>query len=155
MAKIVSIAYSPLDAEPHPADAYQRVPMAQAVLVVGQGIQGDRKGRSPKRQLNIMRAEVLEAMQAEGYKTAPGQMGEQLVIGGLAPDALKPGARLLVGASAQVEVLSLRTGCERFEHIQGHSPEEAAGRLGMMARVVAGGPITVGDPVRLTEIRPA
>jgi len=43
----------------------------------------------------------------------------------------------------------VRHGCERFEAIQGRPREQAAGRLGVMARVVVGGPIRVGDPVAL------
>ena len=149
MAQIVSIVYSPEDAEPEPADYYQRVPMVQASLVKGHGIQGDRKGSSPKRGLNIMLAEVLEELSREGLKTGPGQMGEQLVIAGLSVDDLVVGQRLQIGEAACVEVVSLRTGCERFEHIQATKPASVAGRLGAMARVVESGPIAVGDAVRI------
>jgi MOSC domain-containing protein YiiM len=149
MPAIVSIAYSPthLPAEPH--DHYQRVPVTEAALVVGHGIQGDRKGSSPTRQLNIMSAEELAPLAAAGFKLAPGQMGEQIVISGLDLAALQPGAQFQLGATAVVEVHDHRNGCQRFEHIQGHSPKEAAGRLGVMAKVVTAGPIAVGDPVRL------
>ena len=86
---------------------------------------------------------------AAGFKLAPGQMGEQIVVSGLDLAALQPGAQFQLGATAVVEVHDHRSGCERFEHIQGHSPKEAAGRLGVMAKVVIAGPIAVGDPVRL------
>src|SRR6266540_2655388 len=93
MSAIVSIAYSltHLPAEPH--DHYQRVPVSQAALVVGHGIQGDRKGGSPTRQLNIMSAEALAPLAATGFKIGPGQMGEQIVVSGLDLDALEPGAQ--------------------------------------------------------------
>ena len=149
MPAIVSIAYSPthLPAEPH--DHYQRVPVTEAALVIGHGIQGDRKGSSPTRQLNIMSAEALAPLAAAGFKLDPGQMGEQIVVSGLDVDALEPGAQFQMGETAVVEVVSHRSGCERFEHIQGHPPTEAAGRLGIMAKVTTAGPIAVGDPVRL------
>jgi len=155
MPAIVSIAYSPthLPAEPH--DHYQRVPVTQAALVVGHGIQGDRKGGSPTRQLNIMSADELAPLAAAGFKLAPGQMGEQIVISGLDLAALEPGAQIQLGEAAVVEVVSHRTGCERFEHIQGHPPTEAAGRLGVMAKVTTAGPIAVGDLVRLLSAETA
>jgi len=155
MPAIVSIAYSPthLPAEPH--DHYQRVPVTQAALVVGHGIQGDRKGGSPTRQLNIMSADELAPLAAAGFKLAPGQMGEQIVISGLDLAALEPSAQIQLGEVAVVEVVSHRTGCERFEHIQGHPPTEAAGRLGVMAKVTTAGPIAVGDLVRLLSAETA
>jgi MOSC domain-containing protein YiiM len=149
MSAIVSIAYSPTHLPAEPDDYYQRVPVTQAELVVGHGIQGDRKGGNPNRQLNIMSAEELAPLAAAGFKIRPGQMGEQIVISGLDLGALEPGARVQLGETACIEVVSHRTGCERFEHIQGHPPTEAAGRLGVMAKVVTAGPIAVGDPVRL------
>ena len=149
MNAIVSIAYSPTDLPAEPEDHYQRVPVSEAALLVGHGIRGDRKGGSPKRQLNIMSAETLAVLAQAGFQTAPGQMGEQIVISGLDVNALAPGTQVQLGDTACIEVISHRTGCDRFEHIQGHAPSEAAGRLGAMAKVVTAGRIGVGDPVRL------
>ena len=149
MSEIRSIVYSPRNLPAEPDDHYQRVPVAEAELLVGRGLRGDRKGGSPKRQLNLMSAETLAALAQAGFQTGPGLMGEQIVISGLDVNALEPGARVQLGETACIEVVSHRTGCERFEHIQGHSPSEAAGRMGVMARVVTRGHIAVGDPVRL------
>ena len=155
MPAIVSIAYSPTHLPAEPEDYYQRVPVPEAVLMVGHGIQGDRKGGHPNRQLNIMAAEELAGLAPAGFKLAPGQMGEQIVVSGLALAGLQPGDRFQLGASAVVEVAEHRHGCERFAHIQGHAPSEAAGCLGVMARVVAAGPIAVGDEVRLLSAETA
>jgi MOSC domain-containing protein YiiM len=146
MAHLVSIAYSPEEGEVRPADHYARVPVERTTLVEKQGITGDRKGGG-KRQLNVMRAEALEELHAEGFKTAPGEMGEQLVIAGLAPSALAAGTRLRIGETAVIEVNIPRTGCGRFEHIQGKSKKLTVGRLGALATVHAGGEIAVGDEV--------
>ena len=75
-------------------------------------------------------------------------MGEQIVVAGLDETALMPGAGLALGESAVIEVTLPRTGCDRFEHIQGKPKETTKGRLGVMARVVAGGVVRTGDPVR-------
>jgi MOSC domain-containing protein YiiM len=145
MGHIASIAYSPPTGQPRPDDRYHRVPSATAVLVVDQGIQDDRKSKGGRRQINVMSAATLARLAEEGFTTGPGAMGEQIVLDGIDVDALSEGTRIRLGESAIVEVINPRTGCDRFEHIQGKHKKLARGRLGVMVRVVAGGPIAVGD----------
>lgn len=147
MAQVVSIVYTPRDtAERKPMGHYARVPLGRAELVERFGIANDAKGTATSRQLNVMRAETLAELAAEGFKTAPGEMGEQIVVSGLDPAALAEGTRLQIGA-AVIEVGILRTGCARFELIQGKERALAKGRLGVLATVVNGGAVAVGDTV--------
>jgi len=88
MSEIVSIVYKPESAQRDAPEHYTRVPLASATLVVGGGIEGDRKGKHPDRQLNIMSLETLGRLRAEGFHTEPGQMGEQIVVQGLDVAAL-------------------------------------------------------------------
>ena len=154
MPHITSIVYSPKIDYQEPADEYLRVPVSMADLVVGHGIDGDRKGSQPDRGLNVMSAEILAGLAREGFKTGPGQMGEQIVIAGLDFAALGEGVRLQLGPAATIEFIKNRTGCERFEHIQGQPRATVADRVGFMARVVVGGLIKVGDPVSVLETVP-
>jgi MOSC domain-containing protein YiiM len=149
MISITGIVYKPKDIVPDNEDHYLRVPLNSANLITGYGIEGDRKGGNPKRNLNIMSFETLEALNKEGFRTLPGQMGEQIDIKGLDVGKLAVGDRLQIGAASIVEVVSHRTGCQRFEHIQSKTPQQAAGRMGIMAKVVTGGRIAVGDSVKL------
>ena len=145
MARVVSIVYRPRDTG-RPQDRYERVPAERVRLVEFQGIEGDMKGGSTKRQLNVMLAEMLAELGAEGFKVAPGEMGEQIVIAGLDPAALVEGTRLKLG-EAVIEVGIPRTGCARFEMIQGHPRAAAKGRLGVLTTVVTEGEVGVGDAV--------
>ncbi len=147
--KVASIVYKPEDTVSDPATQYVRIPLNSANLVSGYGIEGDRKGGNPKRNLNLMSFETLGALRKEGFSTQPGQMGEQIVVQGMELGKLTEGDRLQIGDQACVEVVSHRTGCQRFEQIQGKSPKLAAGRMGVMANVVTGGRVAVGDPVTL------
>jgi MOSC domain-containing protein YiiM len=144
VARVVSIVYRPRDSG-RPEDHYAREPLERAQLIEFQGIEGDTKGGGD-RQLNIMLAEMLAELAAEGFQTAPGAMGEQIVVFGLDPAALIPGAHLKLG-SAVIEIGIPRTGCARFESIQGKPRQSAKGRLGAMARVVTSGTVAVGDDV--------
>ena len=146
MGHLVSIVYRPRDAESS-AEAYTRVPLQNTELVAGFGIAGDAKGGGPERHLNIMSQETLQQLGAEGFSVEPGRMGEQLILSGLDVNALPAGARIRIGQTACVMVGIPRTGCGKFERNQGKLKQEAAGRLGMMARVDVGGLIAVGDPV--------
>jgi MOSC domain-containing protein YiiM len=148
MGELVSIVYKPQAAVPA-ADGYTRVPLREARLVAGYGIDGDAKGGSTTRQLNIMAAEAIQALATEGFCAAPGQLGEQLTLVGIEVDTLPEGIRLQIGEKACVELREPRTGCGKLERYQGKPREAAAGRLGRMAQVVVDGVIRIGDPVRV------
>jgi MOSC domain-containing protein YiiM len=137
-----------LEADGH---GFLRLAVTEANLIAGYGIEGDRKGGNPKRQLNIMSAETLAVLQSEGYDTTPGAMGEQIVISGLAVETLEAGAVLKIGDEAQIEVLIKRNGCDKFAAHQGFPKENTVGRLGVMAGVLTSGLIRVGDPVRVDQ----
>ncbi|AWM36269.1 MOSC domain protein [Gemmata obscuriglobus] len=147
MAHVTSIVYRPKKTG-RPQDRYERVPAERVQLAPFKGIVGDQKGGSTKRQLNIMLAETLAELGAEGFKVAPGEMGEQIVLTGLAPAALAEGTQLRLGG-AVIEVGILRTGCARFEMIQGRPRGLVKGRLGVLATVVSGGEVAVGDAVEV------
>lgn len=152
-AKITSIVYTPMSVTVRSDDKYDREPAESVQLRAGHGIVGDRKAaRHPKRHLNIMSAEMLDELSGEGFHTAPGQMGEQIIVAGIDVDALQPGDRLRLGADAVVVINEPRTGCEKFEAVQGQHPSVVEGRLGMMASVIASGTIAVGDPVSIEPV---
>src|SRR5262249_6921987 len=148
--RLVSIVYTPQGVEPRkPQDRFARVPLDHARLAELRGIEGDLKGGTGNRQLNVMCTEVLEELAGEGLEVGPGRMGEQLVIAGVPAEALAVGARVRIGETAVIEVTLPRTGCDRFERIQGTPRAAVAGRIGVMARVVAGGVIAIGDAVEV------
>jgi MOSC domain-containing protein YiiM len=98
-----------------------------------------------------MSAEVMVALGGEGYLVEPGLLGEQLILSGIDVNALPVGSRIQIGGEACIELTEPRTGCAKFERYQEKSPQGAAGRLGMMARVVSSGAIAVGDAVQVVS----
>ncbi len=150
MTQIVSIVYKPVGMEP-PPDEYLRLDLDEATLIAGYGIEGDAKGGHAGRQLNIMSYETLTNLRVQGFYTEPGQMGEQIVIHQLDVDNLPAGARLQLGAQAIIQIVKPRTGCDRFERCQRKPRTAAAGQMGMMADVIVGGVIRVGDPVKVLK----
>lgn len=150
--KIHSLCYQPSESRYEEPYHFNRVSVDTVNLIANHGIEGDFKaGRSPKRQLNIMSLELLDAMRAEGFKTDPGEMGEQIQISGLDMMTLKSGDRLQFGESAVIEIVKPRTGCSWFELIQQKPVKSTVKRLGMLAQVIASGEVRVGDPVTVLE----
>jgi MOSC domain-containing protein YiiM len=151
VARVQSIAYTPPDVERRPSERYARVAVERATLREGHGIEGDVKAAKGRRQLNVMRAETLQTLAAEGFRTAPGELGEQLVLAGLEEADLAVGSRLRLGDTAVIEVTLPREPCDRFARVQDKPKVAGVGRIGVMARVVCDGEITVGAEVRVVR----
>ena len=149
MAQIHSIVYRPLD-RPYTGQKtdFIRTPLQSAQLIAGHGLQGDAKaGHHPDRQVNLLSLDWLQRLSPQGYLTAPGQFGEQLILAGLDLENLVPGDRLQLGDAVLLEITKPRSGCSRLEAAQGIASHITQGTIGMMAKVVTGGAIQVGDKV--------
>jgi MOSC domain-containing protein YiiM len=147
-------------------------PVAVAIeLIAGIGVAGDahagvtvkhrsRVARDPTqpnlRQVHLMAAEFHDELAAQGFRLAPGQMGENLTTQGLDLIRLGAGTRLRLGPQAVVEITGLRNPCTQLDRIQpglmgaclGH---DAGGnplrKAGVMAIVLDGGTVTAGDAI--------
>jgi MOSC domain-containing protein YiiM len=125
--------------------------LAEARLEAGRGIEGDRAfdARHDKRQVTLIQFEHLAAVAilAGRESVAPEQLRRNLVVSGINLQALKQKC-FRVG-----EVLLEGTGdchpCSRMEENLGRGGYQAMrGHGGITARVLEGGVIRVGDPVR-------
>ena len=150
-------------------------PLADRItLLEGLGVEGDahagvtvkhrsRVARDPSqpnlRQVHLLQSELFEAVAAAGFPVTPGELGENVTTRGLDLLALPTGTRLRLGAEAIVEVTGLRNPCSQIERWQPGLlaqvlDRDAAGRLvrkaGVMAVVLAGGPVRPGDAIAVT-----
>jgi MOSC domain-containing protein YiiM len=152
MGEIISLVYQPSASIHKPPYRYNRVPADTLNLVEGHGIEGDHKaGRSKTRHLNIMSTETVAELREEGFKTNPGELGEQIVISGINVAELPTGTQIQLGESAVIQITKPRTPCDWFALIQGQSETLVEGRVGMMAKVIASGTIKIGDSVVVRE----
>ena len=151
MITIQSIVYKPKGV-PVETDRYTRIPIQTANLVAGYGIEGDRKGGNPRRNLNVMDAETLIELRAEGYPTEPGTLGENLILSGIDLRTLPMDTHLRLGQDAVIKLLSARVPCQQLTPIDDRMPENVAGRVGIMCRVIESGTIHIGDPVEILGV---
>jgi MOSC domain-containing protein YiiM len=139
------------------------------MLIAGEGVAGDAhcgvtvKHRSrvaqnlnqPNlRQVHLIDAELLAELATKGFDVAPGELGENILIKGLALLKLPEGTRLRFASSAVVRITGLRNPCRQ---LNGHSAglmsallDRAAGgtlirKGGVMGVVEAGGVVRAGE----------
>lgn len=153
MATIQSIVYMPRSEEDYDRNGpYLRLPLEEARLIANYGLEGDHKaGHHPERQLNLIPTGWLAARQAEGYRTGPGEMGEQIILDGLTMAEMSPGLQLQLGDEAIIELVKTRTGCERLDESQPKPipAEIKLAGIGYLAKVIQTGMVRVGDAVTL------
>jgi MOSC domain-containing protein YiiM len=128
-------------------------PVAQAMLEVGNGLVGDRYASAGgARQVTLIAAEHLAAIAAFLGRAAlpPELLRRNLVIEGVNLLALK-GRRFRLGG-ALLEHSGECHPCSRMEEVLGVGGYNAVrGHGGITARVLAGGPIALGDALRAGE----
>lgn len=156
MGIIHSITYQPIDREDGGRSKdFFRVPVQQADLIAGHGIEGDRKaGHHPGRQINLLSQEWLLRLQDLGYRITPGQFGEQIILAGVDLEELNVGDRLQLGEIACIEITQTRNPCRRLQTVQ-QLPVDELKAIGVMAAVIVGGTIKVGDAAIVGRPSPA
>jgi MOSC domain-containing protein YiiM len=124
------------------------VELDSADLVAGQGIEGDRYRASGARQVTLIESERVAAIAAYvGAPVHPAQLRRNLMVSGINLLALK-GWRFAVG-EAELEWSGECHPCSRMEEVLGPGGYNAVrGHGGITARIVVGGRIRLGDPVR-------
>jgi MOSC domain-containing protein YiiM len=125
-------------------------PVPSAALISGLGIQGDKHAVAVSdRQVLLADKEALDAV-----GVAPGTIKENLTVEGLNVMDLPAGSRLRLGTSAVLEITEICEPCFRMDEIRHGLKQELEGRRGMVARVIQGGTIHLGDPIQVEKAEP-
>ena len=117
----------------------------------GWGAEGDAHAGNWHRQVSLLRSEDVDFMRAKGLKLDWGAFGENIVTAGFDLAELALGRRVRIGPDAVLQVTQhgkqCHTRCAIFDVVGTCvMPTE-----GVFCRVLAGGPIRPGDPVRVEE----
>jgi MOSC domain-containing protein YiiM len=140
-------------------------------LIAGQGVEGDAHcgvtvkhrsrvavdpGQPNLRQVHLLQSELLDELRQRGFHVTCGSIGENVVTTGLDLVALPRDTELLLGSEAIVRITGLRNPCAQLDAFQpglmaAVVDRDPSGRLirrsGIMAIVVTGGVVSVGDPI--------
>ncbi len=166
-AKVVAVSRKP-------EHGFAKLPQTSVSLLEGEGVEGDaHRGTTVQHlyrvrcdptepnlcQVHLFAAEMLAELAANGYPLGPGEMGENILTGGIDLLRLPRGTLLRLGLDAVVEITGLRTPCAQIDgyrtglqqHLWGE--RDARGkrtrRAGVMSIVRTGGDVRAGDAIRI------
>ncbi len=114
--------------------------------IVDLGLEGDAHAKQGSaRQVLFMDEEILEA-----FGLSAGRVRENITTRGIALQSLAPGTHVRAG-SAVFELTKSCTPCEFIDDIQPGLRQKMEGQRGMLARVIEGGEIRIGDTVEVVR----
>ena len=125
-------------------------PVDSATFIEGFGIEGDRhavkSGARTVRQVLLMDEDTLE-----GFGLGIGQVRENVTVRGIDLHEVPAGQRLALGDDVIVEITQFCAPCERMEEVRPGLREELFEQRGMLATVISGGAVNVGDQIQVLE----
>lgn len=105
------------------------------------GLAGNHKTKlGAKRQVLLIEGETLDAL-----GLAAGDLRENITTDGLNLHLLGAGSEIALGRGVVLQISEYCPPCRRVGELRGGLLKELAGRRGMLARVLAGGDVAVGD----------
>ncbi len=120
-------------------------PVQEATAISNQGLEGDRSCKpGALRQVLVMDKETLEE-----FDLRPGQIKENITTTGLDLSQTKAGQVLFIGDQVTMELVGECEPCGKMDAIRQGLQESLNHRRGMLATVINGGPIKVGDSIRI------
>ena len=121
-----------------PSDAVQ-----EATAISGLGLEGDRSAyEGNTRQVLFVDKEILD-----GAGLVPGQVKENITVTGMNVSQIRPGQVFTIGDAVTLEAVGDCEACGKMDAIRMGLMDEIQGKRGMLAKVINGGSIKVGDSV--------
>ena len=119
-------------------------PVQKATAISGLGLEGDRSAyEGNTRQVLFVDKEILD-----GFGLEPGQVKENITVTGLNVAQVQPGQVFTIG-DVTLEAVGDCEPCGKMDAIRLGLKDQIQGKRGMLAKVINGGGIKVGDSVRV------
>ncbi|MCX5976222.1 MAG: molybdopterin-binding protein [Coprothermobacterota bacterium] len=123
----------------------------EGLLVAYFGLEGDAHAGPWHRQVSLLAEESIAKMRSRGIELGFGDFAENLATRGLDLPKLPVGTRLGVGAEALLEITQIGKECHQSCEIRRQVGDCVMPREGIFARVLSGGTVRAGDPIRVLE----
>ena len=120
-------------------------PHEQVRAVAGHGFEGCAHANPPQREVLFVSQEHLDGLQLD-----PGVVRENITVAGDDVERWPVGQRVQVG-EAVFEITMVCDPCYKMDEIREGLRKELQGKRGMLARVVEGGTVAVGDEIVVLE----
>jgi MOSC domain-containing protein YiiM len=120
-------------------------PRERVLAIESQGFEGCAHANPPRREVLFVSKEHLDTVGVE-----PGAIRENITVEGADVQSWPVGQQVRVG-EALFEITMVCDPCERMDQLRAGLRMQLEDRRGMLAHVVEGGEVSVGDPVELVE----
>jgi MOSC domain-containing protein YiiM len=118
-------------------------PRERVLAIESQGLDGCAHANPPRREVLLASKEHLDAVGVE-----PGAIRENVTVEGADVHSWPVGQRVKVG-EAVLEITMVCDPCQRMDDLRAGLRGEIDGKRGMLAHVVEGGEIALGDEIAL------
>ena len=119
--------------------------VSEANAISDVGLEGDRHAQQGNpRQVLLMDKETLDLL-----SLSSGMIKENITVEGLDLSSVKPGNVFFIGADVTMEATGLCEPCEQMDMLRPGLQEALQDRRGVLAMVLNGGTLRVGDVVRI------
>jgi MOSC domain-containing protein YiiM len=115
----------------------------------GHGAVGDAHAGPGDRQVSLLEDEKVDLMRAKGLALAPGAFGENIITRGIGLSSFKPGTVIRIGSRVVIEVTIIGKECHTRCAIYYRTGTCIMPIYGVFARVLRGGTVKKGDPIKL------
>jgi MOSC domain-containing protein YiiM len=126
----------------------RKVDVGTAILIAGQGIEGDAHAGFAHRQISLLAVESIEKMKQKCGDLVPGDFAENLTVEGLNLPALPVGTVLHIGDTI-LKVSQIGKECHHGCEVMKSVGDCVMPREGIFATVEQGGRISRGDTVEV------
>jgi MOSC domain-containing protein YiiM len=124
----------------------RKTPVAEVVLRMNHGIEGDAHAGDWHRQVSLLAMESIAKMQALGLTVGEGDFAENITTEGVDLVSLPIGARLSLGETL-LEVTQIGKECHNRCAIYYQAGDCVMPKEGIFAKVLTGGVVRPGDAV--------
>jgi MOSC domain-containing protein YiiM len=121
--------------------------VGEGLLIEELGIEGDAHAGFAHRQVSLLAEEDIDTMRAKLPTLRPGSFAENLTIRGFDLSSLSVGDRIRVGETL-LEISQIGKECHTHCEVHRITGDCIMPKKGIFCRVVEGGPVRRGDPVR-------
>ena len=120
-------------------------PVQEANAIPGMGLEGDRScAKGNIRQVLLVDKETLDE-----FELKPGQIKENITTTGMDMSQTQPGQVFFIGDTVTMEIVGECEACGKMDGLKPGLKDKINGRRGMLAMVINGGTLKVGDSIRL------
>ncbi len=129
----------------------KKVNVGEAYLQEERGLADDAHAGPGHRQVSLLALESIEKIRRKGLAVSPGDFAENITTGGIELNKLPVGTRFSVGSEVLLVMTQLGKECLNPCAIFHQVGTCVMPIEGIFARVIQGGLIRVGDPIRIEE----